>query len=358
MIWVVIAIIILFAVSFVLALAEASWRFKEERAVSTDAVAILRTLLLPIVLVLAVVWLGPVPGTFLTLSFFALQQVSGQRLGASSLANRAGELAAPILDRIQSSVLWLRIHKPEPTPELEQELIESVEDFSDTVVREVMIPRVDVTAVAADLTLEEALSVFVNSGHSRLPVFERNIDDIVGVLYLKDIARVTHQNPSRLGQELAGEIARRALFVPETKPVGDLLREMQHAATQIAIVADEYGGVAGIATVEDLIEEIVGDISDEYDRELPEIELIADGLFRVSPRMNVFELAEHFEVEIDDPEVDTVAGLLAKLLGHLPVAGDSATFAGIELTAERVDRKRQRLHSLLARRVDPDGHDD
>ena len=351
MLWAVLLLVFLATISFLLALAEASWRFEDEREVAADAVAIIRTLLLAAVITTAAFWIGPWLGALITLLLFAAQQVIGQRLGGSNLAARAAGAASPFVEVVQPLILWLRIHKPEPTPELEQELIESVEDFSDTVVREVMVPRVDVTAVSADQTLEDSLSVFVASGYSRLPVFEKSIDDIVGVLYLKDIARVTHQNPSRLASELAGQVARKAIFVPETKPVADLLREMQQASTQIAIVADEYGGVAGIATVEDLIEEIVGDISDEYDRELPEIELVADGLYRVSPRTNVFELAEHFEVEIEDQEVDTVGGLLAKLLGRLPHSGDSAVFEGIELTAERVDRKRQRLQSLLARRV-------
>lgn len=354
MAWLVLAFALLVGVSFLLALAEASWRFEEEQQVGTDAIAILRTVLLTGVVAIAATWYGPLIGAVVTLLVFGLQQVIGQRLGGSNLAAGCGRLAAPVIDGLQPMILWLRIHKPEPTTELEQELMESVEDFSDTVVREVMVPRVDVTALSADQTLEDSLSAFVSSGYSRLPVYEKSIDDIVGVLYLKDIARVTHQNPSRLATELAGDVARRAIFVPETKPVADLLREMQQSATQIAIVADEYGGVAGIATVEDLIEEIVGEIADEYDRELPEIEQVEDGLFRVSPRTNVFELAEHFEVEIDDPEVDTAGGLLAKLLGTLPKAGDSATFSGIELTAERVDGKRQRLQSLLARRIAPE----
>lgn len=345
-------------ISFIMAMAEASWRFEEERPVGTDAVSILRTLFLAGVVSIASYWWGPLLGALVTLVIFALQQMVGQRLGGSRLAARAGNLTAPFVDLIQPAILWLRIHKPEPTPELEQELIESVEDFSDTVVREVMVPRVDLTLLSSDQTLEEALSVFVSSGFSRLPVYEKSIDDIIGVLYLKDIARVTHQNPSRLAEELAGEVARRAIFVPETKPVADLLREMQQSATHIAIVVDEYGGVAGIATVEDLIEEIVGDISDEYDKDLPEIELVADGLFRVSPRTNIFELAEHFEIEIEDQEVDTVGGLLAKLLGTLPKAGDHAIFSGIELTAERVDNKRQRLQTLLARRVEQGDNDD
>lgn len=348
----IVLFVLLLVASFMLAVAEASWRFHDEEEITTDSAAILRTLMLAGVVAVSAGWFGPALGAAFTLIVFALQQVVGQLVGSRGFAGKIAATISPTMHFAEPLVAWLRIHKPEPTPELEQELIESVEEFSDTVVREVMVPRVDLTAVAAEQTLEESLSLFVTSGYSRLPVFEKSIDDIVGVLYLKDIARVTHQDPMRLATETAGQIARRAIFVPETKPVADLLREMQQAATQIAIVADEYGGVAGIATVEDLIEEIVGEISDEYDRDEAEIEQISENLFRVSPRTNIFELAEHFEIQIDVDDVDTVGGLLTKLLGALPKGGDRVEVAGLELTAERVDSKKQRLQSLLVRRIE------
>ena len=357
MIWGALVLSALIIASFLLALAEANWRFEGDHDIITDVVSIVRVVLLAGVVAIFSGWLGPIPGAALTLLAFAMQQMLGQRFAESVISARVARFLLPAANAVQPALAWLRIHKPEPTTELEQELIESVEDFSDTVVREVMVPRVDLEAVSADETLESALSVFVNSGYSRLPVFEKSIDDIIGVLYLKDIARVTHQNPDRLSTEKVRDVARKAIFVPETKPVADLLREMQLSATQIAIVSDEYGGVAGIATVEDLIEEIVGDIADEYDRELPEIELVGDGLFRISPRANIFEFAENFELEIEDQEVDTVGGLLSKLLGSLPKAGDRAEFEGIELVAERVDSKRQRLQSVLARRLEPEQRD-
>lgn len=351
MIWGALLLSSLIIASFLLALAEANWRFEGDHEVLTDVVSLVRIVLLAGVVAILSGWLAPVIAAVLTMLVFAAQQVLGQRFAESGFSVKVARFCLPTATALQPVFGWLRIHKPEPTPELEQELIESVEEFSDTVVREVMVPRVDLEAVSADETLEEALSVFVSSGYSRLPVFEKNIDDIVGVLYLKDIARVTHQNPDRLSSERVREVARKAIFVPETKPVADLLREMQRSATQIAIVSDEYGGIAGIATVEDLIEEIVGDISDEYDRELPEIELLEEGLFRISPRANIFEFAENFELEIEDQEVDTVGGLLSKLLGSLPRAGDRVEFEGVELVAERVDAKRQRLQSVLARKI-------
>jgi len=334
-----------------MALAEANWRFEEEDEGPIYAAAISRTLLLSIVLVILGVWFGVAAGVVVTLLVFATQQILGQWLGSSNLAKRNAKSLWRLMLAISPALSWLRIHKTEPTPELEQELLESVEEFGDTVVREVMVPRVDLIAVSSDLTLEEALSLFVSSGYSRLPVFEGSIDEIVGVLYLKDIARVTHQDPARLATETTGANARRAIYVPETKPVADLLREMQREATQIAIVVDEYGGVAGIATVEDLIEELVGEISDEYDRDAELIEDLGSGLYRVSPRTNIFELAEFFEVEVVEQDVDTVGGLISKLLGSLPKGGERVEFAGIELTAERVDAKRQRLQSLLVRKI-------
>lgn len=347
----VIPMLLLLVLSFGMALAEANWRFEEEDEGPIYAAAISRTLLLSIVLVILGVWFGVAAGVVVTLLVFATQQILGQWLGSSNLAKRNAKSLWRLMLAISPALSWLRIHKTEPTPELEQELLESVEEFGDTVVREVMVPRVDLIAVSSDLTLEEALSLFVSSGYSRLPVFEGSIDEIVGVLYLKDIARVTHQDPARLATETTGANARRAIYVPETKPVADLLREMQREATQIAIVVDEYGGVAGIATVEDLIEELVGEISDEYDRDAELIEDLGSGLYRVSPRTNIFELAEFFEVEVVEQDVDTVGGLISKLLGSLPKGGERVEFAGIELTAERVDAKRQRLQSLLVRKI-------
>lgn len=349
----VIPLALLLLLSFLLALAEAHWRFEEEDE-DEDAIfaaVISRTLLLSIMTGIVSVWFGIGVGVVATLLVFASQQVLGQRLGSSALAMRNGKSFGRLMKALSPALAWLRIHKPEPTTELELELLESVEDFGDTVVREVMVPRVDLIAVSSELTLEDALSLFVSSGYSRLPVFDGSIDEITGVLYLKDIARVTHQDPARLATETTGANARRAIYVPETKPVADLLREMQQEATQIAIVVDEYGGVAGIATVEDLIEELVGEISDEYDRDAEQIEDLGSGLYRVSPRTNIFELAEFFDVDIVEQDVDTVGGLISKLLGSLPKGGESVEFAGVELTAERVDAKRQRLQSLLARKI-------
>ena len=281
------------------------------------------------------------------------QQALGRLLG-----KHVGERLVALLDVPISAfaklVAPIRLALPEVAEEYEQELIESVEEFSETVVREVMVPRVDMEVVQADQSLEAALSLFVSSGYSRLPVISDGVDDVIGVLYLKDVARVTHQDPALLQTTTAAAAARKPFFTPESKPVSELLQLMQQAKTQIAIVSDEYGGVAGIATVEDLIEELVGEIVDEYDREESEIELIGDELYRVSPRVTLDELSEHCELEIDDEDVDTVAGLLIKALGELPKGGEVVMSHGLELTAERVDAKRGRVMSVLVRKLADD----
>ncbi|MEY4990354.1 MAG: hypothetical protein RIS08_580 [Actinomycetota bacterium] len=281
------------------------------------------------------------------------QQALGRLLG-----KHVGEKLVALLDGPISAfaklVAPIRLAVPEIAEEYEQELIESVEEFSETVVREVMVPRVDMEVVQADQSLEAALSLFVSTGYSRLPVIADGVDDVIGVLYLKDVARVTHQDPALLQTTSAASAARKPFFTPESKPVSELLQLMQQAKTQIAIVSDEYGGVAGIATVEDLIEELVGEIVDEYDREESEIELIGDELYRVSPRVTLDELSEHCELEIEDEDVDTVAGLLIKALGELPKGGEVVLSHGLELTAERVDAKRGRVMSVLVRKLADD----
>ncbi|NBU22424.1 MAG: HlyC/CorC family transporter [Actinobacteria bacterium] len=298
------------------------------------------------------------PGSSILLALAVLlvwfsQQALGRLLGAH-LGGRLVALLDKPITSFAKLVAPVRLAVPEIAEEYEQELIESVEEFSETVVREVMVPRVDMEVVQADQSLEDALSLFVSSGYSRLPVIGDGIDDVVGVLYLKDVARVTHQDPQLLETTTALQAARKPFFTPESKPVSELLQLMQQAKTQIAIVSDEYGGVAGIATVEDLIEELVGEIVDEYDREEAEIELVGEDLYRVSPRVTIDELAEHCEVEIDDEDIDTVAGLLIKTLGELPKGGEVVTAHGLELTAERVDAKRGRVMSVLVRKLADD----
>lgn len=281
-----------------------------------------------------------------------LQQVAGSALGKSNLAKNASNKLDGFISLWARLVFPIRLSSPEIVLEYEQDLIESVEEFSETVVREVMVPRVDLEVVSADDTLEQALSVFIASGFSRLPVIGENVDDIIGVLYLKDVARVIHQDASLLASVTARQTARKPLFTPESKSVSELLQQMQLSSVQIAIVADEYGGVAGIATLEDLIEELVGEITDEYDREVEEIELVEVDIFRVSPRVTLDELSEHCEIELEDQDVDTVGGLLIKALGELPKGGEVVSILGLELTAERVDARKGRILSILVRKLE------
>jgi CBS domain containing-hemolysin-like protein len=245
----------------------------------------------------------------------------------------------------------LSLPQNEEPEEFEQELMDSVEEFGETIVREVMVPRIDMATIDADELLEQAMKVFLERGFSRLPVVGKNIDDIVGVLYLKDVAKLMYAG--ELAAKTSADVARKPVFVPESKPVDDLLRDMQVSATHIAIVIDEYGGVAGLATMEDVIEEIVGDIADEYDREVADIEEIEPGLFRVSARCPLFDLGERFEIELEDEDVDSVGGLLTKELERLPRKGDSVTYSGLVFTADRIEGRRKRLITVLVQASEP-----
>ena len=288
------------------------------------------------------------------LAIWLLQQLTGKAIGRLSISVGWVHRLDPLLGSWAKVVAPLRLQAPDAIEEYEQELIDSVEEFSVTVVREIMVPRVDVEVVDADALLEQALSTFVGTGFSRLPVVGDDVDDIRGVLYLKDIARLVHQNPSLLSERTAAQACRKAVFVPDTKPVSELLQELQQSRTQIVVVSDEYGGVAGIVTIEDLIEELVGEISDEYDRDSDGIEELGDGNLRVSPRVTLDELSEHCDMELQDEDVDTVGGLLTKAIGQLPAGGEVVQALGLELTAERVDKRRGRILSIRVRKLEKD----
>ena len=230
-------------------------------------------------------------------------------------------------------------------------MIQSVIDLGDTLAREVMVPRTDVVPVGREAPLGSAMSLFLRSGFSRVPVEGDSLDDVVGILYLKDVARRLHEHPEAGTAQRVESIMRRPVFVPDSKPVDDLLGEMQHAG-HAAIVVDEYGGTAGMVTIEDILEEIVGEIADEYDLEAAEVEDAGDGVRRVSSRLHISDLGELFGLDLDDEEVDTVGGLLSKALGRVPITGAQALVAGLELTAERFEGRRHHLATVLVRRVD------
>jgi CBS domain containing-hemolysin-like protein len=216
----------------------------------------------------------------------------------------------------------------------ERALIHSVFEWDDTIVREVMVPRVDMVTVDLDTSLAQAATRFFESGYSRMPVLGSSDEDIRGILYLRDVSRRHIENPRGWAKEKVSEFLRPVIFVPESKKVDDTLRQMQGASTHIAIVIDEHGGVAGLVTLEDIIEELVGDIVDEHDRGGAESVDLGDGSFRVSARMNTEDLGKLFGIELDDDDVDSVGGLLAKELGRVVEVGDSATVSGLTLTAD------------------------
>ncbi|WP_218220054.1 hemolysin family protein [Nesterenkonia sp. Act20] len=246
----------------------------------------------------------------------------------------------------------------------EAELIQSVFDLSATRVRAVMVPRTDMVTVESGITLSEVMTLFLRSGYSRIPVVRGSADDITGMIYLKDAAYLQHrllgsEAPSAfVGRDpdsiAVDELQRDVRYVPESKPVSEFLSELQRESTHVAIVVDEYGGTAGMVTLEDLIEEIVGEIVDEYDTEAAEIEELEEGRRRLSARMSVDDFAELYELDLDDEEeVDTVGGLLAKALGRVAIAGSEVEIPrrsgpGVVLRADRLEGRRNRVSHVLA----------
>lgn len=230
----------------------------------------------------------------------------------------------------------------------EAELIQSVFDFGDTLVRSVMVPRTDIVSIESGSSLEQAMTLFLRSGYSRIPVIGENADQIRGILYLKDVAAALHRPEQPSVRQDIDAIAREARFVPESKPVSDLLSELQQESTHVAVVIDEYGGTAGLVTLEDLIEEIVGEIVDEYDSNDAEVTDLGDGTYRVSSRMSIDDLGELFHIDLDDDEVDTVGGLLAKTLGKVPIVGSAVRVDGISLKADRLEGRRNRVSHIIA----------
>jgi CBS domain containing-hemolysin-like protein len=286
--------------------------------------------------------------TSLLMAFLILgSQWAARFMGHSNFGRVLAKVFARPMKSLDLLFTPLALPKQEQPDEFEQELLESVDEFGETIVREVMVPRIDMATVLADAPLSTALETFLASGYSRLPILGKSVDDIVGVLYLKDVARILSKDPASLETTTVASKSRKPTFVPESMPVDDLLRQMQKSATHIAIVVDEYGGVAGLVTMEDVIEEIVGDIADEYDREIPEVEELDDGQLRVSAKFSLFDLGERFGLELEDEDVDTVGGMLNKLLGKLPAKEDSVTFSGLTLKADRLEGRPKRLITVI-----------
>lgn len=288
--------------------------------------------------------LGPLPGW-----------LAG--LGRKILPGTAGDQGFFDDDELLNYIA--RANESDVLEDNEAELIESVLDLSSTRVRSVMIPRTDMTTVDAEANLDEAMTLFLGSGHSRMPVTRGSADDITGMVYLKDLAYLEHmlqlgRVPNAYADRgtasiLVEELQRDVRYVPESKAVGEFLSELQRESTHVAVVIDEYGGTAGLVTMEDLIEELVGDIVDEYDQEVEELEELDDGRRRLSARMSVDDFADVFSLDLDDEEdVETVGGLLAKHLGRVPIAGSEVEIDGVVLRADRLTGRRNRVSHVLA----------
>jgi len=235
----------------------------------------------------------------------------------------------------------------------ERKMIHSVFEFGDTIAREVMVPRTDVVYIERHKNLRQTMSLFLRSGFSRIPVIGENLDDIRGFAYLKDLVRRDFEAPDVEFTQRVDEVMRPAHYVPDSKPVDALLAEMQADRQHIAVVVDEYGGTAGLITIEDLLEEIVGEITDEFDEDEIEVEVLDEGSARVSSRFPVDDLHELFGFEVDEEDVDSVGGLMAKHLGRVPIAGSHVEAHGLRFEAEQATGRRNKIGTVLINVVTP-----
>lgn len=295
-------------------------------------------------------WLTAIISVGLMLALLLTTQLAAKRYGHARLGIAMAKRLSGLVNSLHLLFTPLSLPKEEEPEEFEQDLIESVEEFGETIVREIMVPRVDMATIRDDSTLTAAMEFFLKSGFSRLPIVGKTVDEVTGILYLKDLARILHEGDKKTAKRLVSEVARKVVFAPESLAVEDLLQQMQSNATHIAIVIDEYGGVAGLVTLEDVIEELVGEIADEYDDDEEELVELEDGGYRVAARYSLIDLGELFEIELDDEDVDSVGGLLAKELGRLPMRDDEIVFSGLKFKADRIEGRRKRLVSVIVQR--------
>ncbi|WP_395640363.1 hemolysin family protein [Pseudolysinimonas sp.] len=277
-------------------------------------------------------------------------------VGLVRLGNRVTPGRPPVVTFSSEEQLLSMVDEAVEADVLEQddrELIHSIFEWGDTVVREVMVPRTDMDTLDGDDTLDVAMREFLRTGHSRMPVVGKDADEVFGVLYLRDVARLSFEQPLDAANLTARDLAREPEFVPESKKADDTLRQMQLKSIHVALVVDEYGGIAGLVTLEDLIEELVGDISDEYDRETPDVAHLGGGVFRVSARLPLDELGDLFGIELEDDEVDSAGGLLSKSLGRLPDPGSTVEVSGLKLRAERIEGRRKILRTIVVEADQP-----
>ena len=243
----------------------------------------------------------------------------------------------------------------------ERRMIQSVFELGDTPAREVMVPRTEMVWIENDKTAGQATSLAVRSGHSRIPVIGENVDDVVGVVYLKDLVQRTYYSINGGRDTKVTDVMRPAVFVPDSKPLDDLLREMQRDRNHMALLVDEYGAIAGLVTIEDVLEEIVGEIADEYDTdEVAPVEELGGNKFRVSARLPIEDVGELYHIEFEeDLDVDTVGGLLALELGRVPLPGAEVVSHGLRLRAEGGPdhRGRVRIGTVLVSPTEPDSQE-
>ena len=245
--------------------------------------------------------------------------------------------------------------------ESEREMIQSVFELGDTLVRELMVPRTEMVWIEGNKNLRQGLSLALRSGYTRIPVIKENLDNVIGIAYVKDLAKRVLEDHAREQSELVEENLRKATFVPENKTAADLLKEMQRNQIHMAIVVDEYGGTAGLITIEDIIEEIVGEIADEYDDDENPIEWISDNSARVAANLNIEDFANELEVKIPEKEiedVDSVGGFVAKTLGRVPIPGSTVSIPGWKLIAERPVGRRHRIATFLVERTSEVGSEE
>ncbi len=237
----------------------------------------------------------------------------------------------------------------------EHEMIHNVFELGETLVRELMVPRTEMVWIEKDRTLRQGLALALQSGYSRIPVIGENIDDIIGISYIKDLAKRAFDHHEAETTEKMEQHIRPAVFVPENKDAAELLKEMQRDQIHLAIVVDEYGGTAGLITIEDIIEEIVGEIADEYDDDQEQFEWLSENKARAFATMHIEDFADALNIDIDKDayeSVDTVGGLMGQILGRVPIAGSSVKLSGWNITAERPLGRRRRISSVIVERAD------
>jgi CBS domain containing-hemolysin-like protein len=225
----------------------------------------------------------------------------------------------------------------------DRELIHSIFELGDTIVREVMVARTDMVTVEGTSSVNETMDIFLETGVSRIPVIGKDSDDVVGICYLRDVARVQHEKPASAKKTAIAALAKPAVFIPESKKVDETLRFLQREQNHLAMVVDEYGGIAGLVTMEDLIEELVGEISDEYDLDVDEILPLGADSYKVAAKYSLDDLADLYDIDIDEDDVDTVGGLLTKLVGRLPEADSMGETTDLRLVAEAPGGRNQRV---------------